>query len=270
MKKFLALILSVVMVLSCSSAFALVEEGKLVMGTNAEFPPFEITDDEGNVVGFDADLAAEIAKDLGVELEIKNMPFDSIVTAVVQGGIDVGIAGMTVKPERLASVDFSNTYYEAQQVVIVKEGSPIVDEDTLKGVTIGVQEGTTGQWTAEEYTDMDKISAYKKALDAVMDLQGGKVDCVIVDDHTAAALLSAINDPSLIILDIEFEVEEYAIAIAKNQPELLASINATLERITTDGTFDAMVEKWLGSETEDEAADEGEATEETETTTEAE
>lgn len=252
MKKFVAMILAALMVLSCSCAMAFVEEGKLIMGTNAEFPPFEITDDEGNVIGFDADMAAEIAKDLGLELKIENMPFDSIVAAVQSNGIDVGIAGMTVKPERLASVDFSDIYYQAKQVVIVKEGSTITDYETLKGVTIGVQEGTTGQFTAEEYTAIEKISAYKKALDAIMDLQGGKVDCVIVDNHTANALLNSIADDTLTVLDIEFPMEDYAIAVSKNNPELLAAINETLKRIKTDGTYDALVEKWLGTEADTE------------------
>ena len=256
MKKFVAMMLALVLALSCACALA--DETKLTMGTNPEFPPFEIVDDVGNVIGFDADMAAEIAKDMGKELMIESMPFDSIVASVSEGKVDMGVAGMSVNPERLNYVDFSDVYYTAHQVCILKTTSTIATVEDLMGKNIGVQEGTTGQWTAEECTDLDKIFGYKKALDAVMELQNDKLDCVIVDDHTAAALLANVNDANLVIAAIEFPEEEYAIAIAKNQPELLAAINASLARMKEDGTYDALVEKWLGtaSVADDAAAEE--------------
>ncbi len=244
MKKFVALMLA--LVLTLSFACVLAEEDLLVMGTNPEFPPFELLDDSANVVGFDADMAAEIAKDMGKTLKIESMNFDSIVPAVVSGEVNIGVAGMSVNEERLNYVDFSDVYYVARQVCIVKADSPIATLEDLQGKTIGVQDGTTGQFTAEEYTDLDKIFGYKKILDAVMELQNGKLDCVVVDDHTAKAVLASVNDATLTINGIEFPEEEYAIAVPKNNPDLLAAINAALARIKEDGTYDALVQKWLG------------------------
>lgn len=248
MKKFLATLLAAILTLSCACAFA--AEGQLVMCTNAEFIPFELTDDNGNVIGFDADLSAEIAKDMGLELVIENMDFDALIAAVATGKADIAAAGLTINDERLATVDFSDTYYTAKQVVIVPKGSDIVSQETLVNKKIGVQSGTTGHWTAEEFTAPENIEAYKKVLDAVMTLQGGKLDCVIIDSHTAMALLASIGDENLEIIDVNFPLEYYAIAVAKNSPELLAAINATIARIKEDGTYDAMVEKWLGASNE--------------------
>lgn len=242
MKKTIALLVAVMMLFGVTA----LAEGTLVMATNPEFPPFEYV--EGNViVGLDADLAAEIAKDLGMTLQIDSMAFDSVVTAVATDKADVGIAGMSITDERKLSVDFSTPYFDASQVCIVKEGSNIVDIETLKGKIIGVQLGTTGDLIASDLSAA--IERYQKGLDAILELKGGKLDAVVLDKPVAMNILKALNDPTLVMkTDIEFEPETYAIAVAKNNPELLESINKTIARVLEDGTMAAWIEKYFGEE----------------------
>ena len=242
MRRACILFIAVMVAMSMLSCVALAE-GTLTMGTNAEFPPFEFVEGD-TVIGVDADIAAEIAKDMGVQLVIENMAFDSIIPALTSGQIDVGIAAMTVKPERQASVDFSDTYYNARQACIVLVGGSVVDADTLKGKTIGVQTGTTGDFEAENYSE--DIQRFGKALDAVLELAGGKLDAVIVDEPVAKNIVTALNDPKLMLLDnIQFGDEFYAVAVQKGHPEMLAQINATITRITEDGTLEAILLKYF-------------------------
>ncbi|GHU71767.1 basic amino acid ABC transporter substrate-binding protein [Clostridia bacterium] len=238
--KIVSLLTAVLLILSMNAALA---EGTLTMGTNAEFPPFEFVEGD-TVVGVDAEIAAEIAKDLGLTLVIENMAFDSIIPALVSGQIDIGVAAMTVKEERLNSVDFSITYYNARQACIVRKDGKVVDEETLKGAAIGVQNGTTGDYAAEEYSET--IERYGKALDAVLELAGGKLDAVIVDLPVAQNIIAALNNPNLVLLDnIEFADEFYAVAIPKGNPELVEAINKTINRINEDGTLYAILLKYF-------------------------
>jgi polar amino acid transport system substrate-binding protein len=241
MKKGIAWVLSLLLLLSGMSAYA---DGVLIMATNPEFQPFEYM--EGNqVVGFDVDLAMEIAKDLGLELQIEAMAFDAIIAAIEVGKADVGIAGMSITEERLKTVDFSVPYFNATQICIVKAGSEIAEMEDLYGKLIGVQLGTTGDIAASELSD--KIERYQKGLDAILDLRGNKLDAVILDKPVAESIVKALNDSSLILLEsILFEDESYAIAIAQHQPELLESINNTIARIYEDGTIDTIISKYFG------------------------
>ena len=158
-------------------------DGVLTVGTNAEFPPFEYVGDDGEADGFDIALIKAIGEKLGVEVQVENMEFASLVTSI-GSKIDVAIAGMTVTDERKESVDFSDPYYEAVQYVILPEGSEIATADDLVGKTIGVQLGTTGDFIASDIADTT-VSQYNKAVDAVNDLINGKVDCVIIDKNPA-------------------------------------------------------------------------------------
>ncbi|MDR1569778.1 MAG: basic amino acid ABC transporter substrate-binding protein [Oscillospiraceae bacterium] len=248
MQKYSGMLIALILVISMFAAGMAIAEGTLTMGTNAEFPPFEFVEGD-SVIGVDAEIAAEIAKDLGLELVIENMAFDSIIPALTSGQIDIGVAAMTVKPERLNSVDFSDTYYNARQACIVQVGGKAQDSESLKGTTIGVQTGTTGDYAAEEYSE--DIQRFAKALDAVLELAGGKLDAVIIDEPVAKNILAALNNPNLTLLDtIEFEDEFYAVAVPKGHPELVESINNTIERITTDGTLDAILLKYFPAEEE--------------------
>jgi len=233
----------------------LTDDGKLTMGTNAQFPPYEYYED-GKIVGIDAEIAAAIAEKLGLELVIEDMEFNSIITAVVQGGVDMGLAGMTVTEERLESVNFSTSYATGIQSVIVIDGNGIETLDDLAGKKIGVQLSTTGDiYASGDYGD-ENVIKYNKGADAVLALIGGDVDAVIIDNEPAKSYLAANPDAGLKILDTEYAVEEYAAAIKKENTELLNAVNAAIEEMIQDGTIDAIVEKYIPTEAvETEAAE---------------
>jgi polar amino acid transport system substrate-binding protein len=221
----------------------------LSMGTNAEFPPYEYYDGD-KIVGIDAEIAQAIADKLGMTLEIKDMAFDSIITAVDSGKVDMGMAGMTVTDERLESVNFSKSYATGVQVVIVGEDSPISSVDDLLGsnnYAIGVQTATTGDlyatWDIED-KGLGTVQRYNKGADAVAALVSGKIDCVIIDNEPAKAFVAA--NTGLKILETEYAVENYAICIDKDNTELLEKVNSALDELIADGTVQAIVDKYIG------------------------
>ena len=254
MKKLIALLLAVLMVLclaACKSTAQTAEEGYLTMATNAEFPPYEFIENN-QVTGIDVEIAAAIAEKLGLELKIENMEFDSIISAVKGGKADVGVAGMTITPERLEEVDFTTSYATGVQVVIVTEDSPITSVEDLfaEGAfhTIGVQLSTTGDlystWDIEDM-GLGKVDRYNKGADAVMALKNGKVNCVIIDNEPAKAFVA--ENEGLKILDTEYAVEDYAIAMNKNNKELYEQVNAALEELIADGTVQAILDKYINA-----------------------
>ena len=245
MKKILAIALICMLSLT---GMAMAET--LKMATNAAFPPYEFYDDEtGEIVGIDAEVAAAICEKMGYELEIVDMDFDAIIPAVTTGKVDFGMAGMTVTEERMQSVDFTTSYATGIQVVIVKEDSEITSVDDLfaEGANhkIGVQQGTTGDlycsWDIED-EGLGTVERYKNGTDAVLALTSGKVDCVVIDNEPAKNYIAA--NEGLKILDTEYAVEDYAIALAKDS-ELTAKINAALEELIADGTVQAIIDKYI-------------------------
>lgn len=249
MKKFIALVLALVMIFAlcaCGKKSVTVSSGKLTMATNASFPPYEfISDDGSTIVGIDAEIAAAIAKKLNLELVIEDMEFSSILTAVQTGKVDIGMAGMTVTEERLQNVNFSSTYATGIQSIIVPEGSDIASVDDLAGHKIGVQESTTGHIYCEDDFGADNVIAYANGATAVQALLGGKVDCVVIDNEPAKNYVAA--NEGLVILDTEYTVEDYAISVAKEKTELLDSINKALGEITADGTIQAILDKYIAA-----------------------
>ena len=155
--------------------------GVLVMATNAEFPPYEYHDG-GEIVGIDAEIAKAIADELGMELEIEDIAFDSIIPEITSGKADMGLAGMTVTEDRKQSVDFTDTYAKASQKIIVKEDSAIASPDDLTGVIVGVQQGTTGDiYVSDLEADGTTVERYNKGFEAVQALSQGKIDAVVID-----------------------------------------------------------------------------------------
>lgn len=222
-----------------------ISDGVLTVGTNAEFPPFEYVGDDGEPDGFDMALIKAIGEKLGVEVEIENMEFNSLV-ASIGSKIDVAIAGMTVTDERKNMVDFSDSYYEAVQYVIVPADSDIAGVGDLEGKAIGVQLGTTGDFIAEEIEGAS-VSQYNKAVDAVNDLLNDRVDAVIIDKNPAMVFSEKFGDEIKIIdgAEFEFEPEEYAIAMPKNDKALVNAVNQALAEIKEDGTFDELVTEYI-------------------------
>ncbi len=226
--------------------------GKLTMATNAAFPPYEFY--EGNqIVGIDAEIAGAIAEKLGLELQIDDMEFDSIIEAVKGGKADIGLAGMTVTPDRQEEVDFTSSYATGIQVVIVTEDSAITSVDDLfaEGAmhAVGVQRGTTGdlyvQWDLVD-AGLATIDQYSKGVDAVQALKTGKVDCVVIDNQPAKAFVTEVE--GLKILDTEYALEDYAGAMDKTRPELHTAVNSALEELIADGTVQAIIDKYISAE----------------------
>ncbi len=261
MKKFLK-IASIVLVIAMIASFAAcggsekpeeaapAEKEVLVMATNAAFPPYEFKEGD-EFAGIDVEIAQAIADKLGMTLEIKDVEFGSIIGGVQTGKFDMGMAGMTVTDERKESVNFSNTYATGVQVVIVAEDSAIKSLDDLKGdgsMKFGVQQDTTGDIYASDTVDNggygeDNVIRYKTGADAVQGLKTGKVQAVIIDNEPAKSFVEA--NEGLKILDAEWAVEDYAIAIAKENTELLDKVNAALEELEADGTIDKIIAKYI-------------------------
>lgn len=222
-------------------------EGKetLVMATNAEFPPYEYHEGD-DIVGIDADIAAAICEELGCELKIEDIDFDSIIPAVDSGKADFGAAGMTVTPDREKNVNFTDTYATAVQVIIVKEDSDIAKPEDLEGKKIGVQLGTTGDiYVADEF-GQDSVEQYKKGFEAVQALTQDKIDAVVIDNEPAKAFVAEAE--GLKILDTSYAEEEYAIAVSKDNEELLEKINTALASLKDSGKLDEIVAKYITSE----------------------
>jgi len=218
--------------------------GKLVMVTNAEFPPYEYHDNN-DIVGIDADIAKAIADKMGMELEIQDMAFDSLIPAVQSGKADFTAAGMTVNEDRKKNVDFTDTYAQAAQVIIVKEGSEIKTPADLDGKKIGVQTGTTGDIYAGDIKDAN-IQRFNKGMEAVMALTQGKVDAVVIDREPAKVFVK--ENAGLKILDEAFTEEEYAIAVKKGNTELLDKMNAAIKELKDSGELQKIVDKYITAE----------------------
>ena len=220
--------------------------GKLVMATNAEFPPYEYHDGDA-IVGIAAEIAKAIADELGMELEIEDIAFDSIIPEIVSGKADMGLAGMTVTEDRMQSVDFSDTYAKASQKIIVTEDSEIASPDDLKGVIVGVQLGTTGDiYVSDLEADGTTVERYSKGFEAVQALSQGKIDAVVIDGEPAKTFVA--ETEGLKILDESFTDEEYAIAVKKGNTELLEKINGALKTLKDNGTLDEIVAKYIKAE----------------------
>lgn len=257
MKKLVALFLSLVLVLTCTAALA--DLPVLVMGTNAAFPPYEFIGDDGQPTGIDIEIAEAVCADMGYTLVVRDMEFDSIISDVQFGKIDFGMAGMTVTEERMQFVNFSDSYATGIQAVIVKEGSPITSVDDLfaEGANhkIGVQLSTTGDlyatWDIED-AGLGTVMRYASGNEAVQDLALGRIDCVIIDNEPAKSYVAAI--PGLVVLETSYAVENYAACFNKEDVELLNAFNASLAKLTEDGTIPAIIEKYIPSEQKAEEA----------------
>lgn len=223
------------------------ETNVIKMATNAYFKPYEYYEGD-KIIGIDAEIAEKIAEKLGMTLEIVDMDFNSILTAVNEGSVDFGMAGMTVTEKRLEEVDFSVSYANGVQSVIVKEGSPITSVDDLyaEGASykIGTQLGTTGDSYSTDDFGADNVVGFNNGNEAVLALLGDSVDCVIIDNEPAKAFVAA--NEGLKILDTSYADEDYAICVKKGNSELLDKLNAAIVELTDDGTIEGIVNKYIG------------------------
>ena len=225
----------------------------ITVGTNPEFPPFEYINNDGEPDGFDMAVIKAIGEAEGFDVEIVSMEFKSLVASLANGSLDAAIAGMTVTEERKQSVDFSDSYYTAKQCIIVPADSEVTGLADLNGKKIGVQEGTTGDFLATPADDntindpKTEVQRFKKGTDAVVSLNNGGVDAVIIDKNPAETFV-ANNEGKLKMIEDNTSTEEYAIAVGKGNEELLAKLNSGMQKIKENGTFDKLVAQYIGGE----------------------
>jgi len=257
MKKYIAMLLVLVMVIAMVACGAkkednklgLVTPGKLTMSTNAAFPPYEMTTDNGGFEGIDVEVAGAIAEKLGLELQIDDMDFDAALLAVQQGKSDIVMAGVSVTDDRKLVMDFSDSYATGVQVVIVKEGSDVT-MDNLGEKMIGTQRGTTGYIYASDTPENggygeDHVTAYDNGASAVQALINGQVDCVIIDSAPANEYVAA--NPGLTLLEGNWVEESYAIGLPKGNTALVEAVNKALAELTEDGTVAGIISKYISA-----------------------
>ena len=240
MKKLFKSLVMGAMVLSLSvTAFA---KEKIYVGTNAEFPPFEYLEN-GEIKGFDMELVNEIGKILDADIKIVDMAFDGLLPALQMKKVDLVIAGMTANEERMKTVSFTQPYYTASQVIIVKEGNDSIKSfNDLKGKKVGVMLGFTGDMVVSEIEGV-KIERFNAAYAGIMALQAGKVEAVVLDSEPAKNYVA--QNKGLVLADADAEQEEYAIAVRKNDKAILEKVEKALKEIKENGTYDKLLQKYF-------------------------
>ncbi len=238
--------------------FTTLEEGKLIMVTNASFPPYEMTDDDNNVIGIDPEIAQAIANKLGLELVIDNIDFDAALLAVQENRADVMLAGLTYREDRDLVMDFTDSYATGVQVIIVREGDATIqgtnedlqlvgaDGAVLEDIQIGVQRGTTGETYCQDAHGTDHVTSLDNGSLAVQALLNGQVDCVVIDDGPAREYVAA--NPGLEILEGSYVTEDYCAAVDEGNTALLNAINTALNELIEDGTVQSIMDKYIAAE----------------------
>lgn len=233
------LLISLMAFMSCSK-----KENKLYVGTNAEFVPFEYREGD-QIVGFDVDLINEIAKIMKQDIEVVDMAFDGLLPALQSKKIDIIIAGMTADEERKKFVNFTDPYYNTQQSILVhSDNKDIIGFDSLQGKNVGVVLGFTGDLIVSEMSNVN-AQKYGATSEAIIALKSKKVDAVVLDYEPAKQYFNQNDDLKLVITDSKNE--EYAIAMRKEDTELLKKVNDALNTIKENGTYDMLIEKYFES-----------------------
>ena len=234
-----------------AASFTTIVPGTLVMSTNASFPPYEMVAPDGSCIGIDIDIAEAIANKLGLKLKVDNMGFDACILAVQQGKSDICMAGLTVTPDRVAVMDFTDTYANGVQVVIVANNSDIKTLDDLANdKMIGTQLGTTGYIYCSDTVENggygeDHVVPYDDGAAAIQALLKGQIDAVVIDNMPAQEYVAA--NPGLKILDMEYANEDYAIGLAKGNTALLDAVNTALNELIADGTVQSIIDKYISA-----------------------
>ncbi len=226
-------------------------ENVLKVGTEATFPPFESTDDDENIIGFDIDIIKHIAKDNDWKIEVVHLPFDSLIESLQTDKLDVVIAAMTINEDRAAKVLFSAPYFDASQVMVVRENDNRnfgIDDIVAMDLIVAVQMGTTGSFEGEDIfgtSDHSNLKQYKRVNEAFMDLKNGRVDLVIIDEPVAKNYMAHLG--GLKILGVPFTNEQYGIAVKKTNTDIMDKIDASLKKMMTGNEYNEIFEKWFGN-----------------------
>jgi polar amino acid transport system substrate-binding protein len=220
---------------------------KLTVGSDVPYPPFEdFGKSKTEFVGFDIELMEAVAESTGRKAEFQDTSFDTIFTYLAQGKFEAVASAATITPEREKTVDFTNPYYLSEQAILVKEGGSINSVEGLKGATVGVQKGTTGEEFVEEKGEAGELRSYPTGPDAVNALKAGTVDAVVIDIPVAENAVSAGGGIELSAA-IPTE-EEYGFAVAQGEAELLDELNEGLKEVEENGTYAKIYEKWFHHE----------------------
>lgn len=250
MKKLLSMLLCAALLCTLCLTAVAEEGGKLIMGTTLGWPPFEEVDDEGNACGFDVDIGRMIAEKLGMEFAVEDINFDGLLMALDDGKVDMVLAAMTITEERAGQVGFSAPYFEAsQQVVMRKDAEPITELSQITDKLVAAYQGTTGHIMCEEMgmTAGDKLSVFNSLADCVMELLAGRVDAVVMDTVPAQIYVAQHADELMIVEGLEIPVENYGIAIKKENTELLEKVNAALAEIMASEEYQALLDEYFGA-----------------------
>ncbi|MTI96721.1 MAG: basic amino acid ABC transporter substrate-binding protein [Firmicutes bacterium] len=221
----------------------------LRVGTEATFPPFEYTDEDDNIIGFDIDIINWIAEDNDWEIEVTHLPFDTLVESLAADQLDIVIAAMTIRPDRAEQVLFSDPYYDASQVMVVRDDETrrfgvddIVDQDLI----VAVQMGTTGAFEAEDILgaeDHPNLKQYRRANEAFMELKNGRVDLVIIDEPVALNYIAQLG--GMKVHGEPFTDEQFGIAVQLENTEMMDKINASLAKMVNSGEYDRLFKLWF-------------------------
>lgn len=265
MKKYLVLAAAAVMVaalalVGCSSGgsastssasadMTLINEGKLVVATSPDYPPFENLVD-GEYVGLDIEIAKAIAESMGLEIEFKTLQFDAIIPAIAAGGqADIGISGFSVDPDRAKEIDFTDSYYIDDQAIAVMTGSEITADNAdealnAEGVKIAVQSGTTGEAYVQENYPNATAQPYGNSTDAFAAMQSGQADAVCTNKAVVDNMLAAAYQDATVVKNIATG-EEYALVVSKDNPGLTAAVNEALLTLKSSGKIDQLIEQYM-------------------------
>jgi polar amino acid transport system substrate-binding protein len=224
-----------------------IQEGVLSVGTDSPFPPFEIsTPDKPDFGGYDIDIMNAIAEDLGLEPEYTNTGFATIFRDTANGLFDTAAAASTILPERERVVDFTDPYYEAQQALLVAEGSDIMSVKDLSGVTVGAQDGTTGETYANDETDAGDVRGFPQGPDAISALITGQVEAVIIDEPVA---IDAVEQQGGVEVAQTISTNElYGFAVAPNNDGLREAMNDIIAKLKEDGTIEDLYQQYFQTE----------------------
>ena len=242
--------IALILIVGLSLGGCVEEENKIIVGTSADFPPFEYVNEEGAYVGFDVEMITKILEDAGYTVEVKDISFDSLIPSLENGKIDVVAAAMTITEEREEQIDFSNPYYEADQSVLTKIGSDL-DLDTyqdLQNYTVGSQTGSTGAaWVEENLVDdgnmsEDDFKRYETYTLAVLDLVNENIDAVVLDKPVAE---SHVKNQNVEIAMTIITEESYGLGVKQGNTELLEKINSGLATLMDSDYWDTLILKYF-------------------------
>ncbi len=247
--KLLALVVLAIVALSLVACGGGKKSDAVVVGTNAEYPPFEYVDEDGNITGFDVDIINAIAEKQGFTVEIVNTRWDGIFVALASGEFDMVISAATITEERKETVNFTDPYFNAGQMIAVRieDADSVQSEDDLPGLTVGVQLGTTGDIAASEIDGVE-VARYDEITQAFQALANGSVDAVVNDGPVSADVIRSNPEFGVTLVGEPFTDELYGMAVRKELPDLLESLNEGLAAIKADGTYDELYNKYFGVE----------------------